>query len=149
MRITPGRSIVAVVLLLLIIQVIVPARTNPPTNPAADLRNARPAGDPAVAIFNRSCRDCHTNDTTWPWYSKVAPISWLIAHDVNDGRRELNLSEFGTYNDRRKARKLQELCDQVKKGEMPMWIYTVMHPDSKLQPGEVEALCALAPPATK
>ena len=91
------------------------------------------AGDPlatavwaeAVSVLERSCRDCHSNETTWPWYSSVAPVSWLVARDVNEGRKELNISEFGTYEPKKQQHKLEEACTQVKEGEMPMWIYVI------------------------
>lgn len=152
MRISAGKLILGLVVLFGLMQAIIPARTNPASDPSASLRAMRPSGDPAVAVMDRSCRDCHSNDTTWPWYSKVAPVSWLVAHDVNDGRGEFNMSEFATYEPQKQQRKLEEACEQVKKGEMPMWIYTLQHPDAKLQPGDVELICGLsqaAPPAPR
>lgn len=149
MRITPGKLIGALAVLFVVAQAIVPAKTNPPTDPAKTLKAVRPDLAEAVAVMERSCRDCHSNETTWPWYSSVAPISWLVAHDVNEGRGELNISEFGTYDARKQQHKLEEACDQVKNGEMPMWIYTLQHPDATLQPGDVDRICAasLAQPA--
>lgn len=127
-----------------VMQVVVPAKTNPTSDAAQSLRASRPANAAAVSVMERSCRDCHSNDTIWPWYSYVAPVSWLVTHDVNGGRRELNMSEFGTYDARKQQHKLEEACDQVKQGEMPMWIYTLQHPDAKLQPGDVETICSLS-----
>lgn len=142
MRITTGKLIGALAVLFVVAQAIVPAKTNPPTDPAKTLKAVRPDAADAVAVMERSCRDCHSNETTWPWYSSVAPISWLVAHDVNEGRGELNISEFGTYDARKQQHKLEEACDQVRNGEMPMWIYTIQHPDAKLQPGDVDRICA-------
>jgi hypothetical protein len=148
MRLTARNLTLGLIAALALMQLIVPARTNPPSDPAQSLRVARPDATHALDVMTRSCRDCHSNDTTWPWYSRVAPVSWVVVHDVNDGRRELNMSEFGTYNAKRQQRKLEEACQQVTKGEMPMWSYTVMHPQAKLQPGDVEAICSLAKPAS-
>lgn len=142
MRITAGKLIGAFAVLFVIAQAIVPAKTNPPTDPTKTLKAVRPDLTEAVAVMERSCRDCHSNDTTWPWYSSVAPVSWLVARDVNEGRKELNISEFGTYDAKKQQHKLEEACDQVKNGEMPMWIYTIQHPDAKLQPGDVDRICA-------
>lgn len=142
MRITPGKLIGALAVLFVVAQAIVPAKTNPPTDPTKTLKAVRPDLVEAVAVMDRSCRDCHSNQTTWPWYSSVAPISWLVAHDVNEGRGELNISEFGTYDVKKQQHKLEEACDQVKNGEMPMWIYTLQHPDAKLQPGDLDRICA-------
>ena len=147
MRITTGKVLGALAVLFGLMQVVVPARTNPPSDPAMAFRTVRPAGDRAVAIMERSCRDCHTNDTVWPAYTRIAPISWLAVHDVNEGRAELNLSEFGTYDAQKQQHKLEEVCEAVSSGEMPMWIHTLAHPEAKLRPGEVETLCALSRPA--
>jgi hypothetical protein len=147
-RLSAGRAALALAVLFVVIQVVVPARTNPPTDPSQSLWAVHPEAVEARAVIDRSCRDCHSNDTVWPWYSGIAPISWVVAHDVNEGRRELNVSTFGSYNDERQARKLQEACDQVKKGEMPMWMYTFQHPDTRLQPGDAEKICSLASPPT-
>lgn len=142
MRITPGKLIGALAVLFVAAQAIVPAKTNPPIDPAKTLEAVRPDLTEAATVMERSCRDCHSNATTWPWYSSVAPVSWLVARDVNEGRKELNISEFGTYDARTQQHKLEEACDQVKEGEMPMWIYTIQHPDAKLQPGDVDRICA-------
>src|SRR5206468_12536548 len=70
-------------------------------------------------MLQRSCNACHSNQTAWPWYSQVSPISWYLQHHVNEGRRELNFSDWATYDQRRAARKLTETCEEVKKGAMP------------------------------
>lgn len=144
MRISAGKLVGGLAIVFVLMQVVVPARTNPVTDPAMSFKAMRPAGDPAAAIMERSCRDCHTNDTVWPWYSRMAPVSWLVAHDVNEGRAELNLSEFGTYSAKKQQHKLEEVCEAVTSGEMPMWIHTLAHPEAKLRPGEVDTLCALS-----
>ena len=147
MRLTGRNLTLGLIATLVVMQAIIPARTNPPSDPATSLGAVRPDAGRALEVMNRSCRDCHSNDTTWPWYSHVAPVSWLVAHDVSEGRRELNISEFGTYNAKRQQRKLEEACQQVTKGGMPMWSYTVMHSEATLQPGDVEAICSLSKPA--
>ena len=103
--------------------------------------NPTERGQPAApadvqAILQRACYDCHSNETQWPWYSQVAPVSFLIARDVSDGRRELNFSLWSQYNERRKTRKLKEIAEQVEKGKMPQWYYVALHPDAKLSPAD-------------
>lgn len=78
-------------------------------------------------ILRSACYDCHSNETVYPWYSGVAPISWLVLHDIKEGRGELNFSEWTSYDLERKHHKLEELIEEVEEGEMPMKIYTVMH----------------------
>ena len=92
-------------------------------------------------ILSRSCNDCHSSKTTWPWYSQMAPISWLLADHVKDGRGELNFSEWATYSAKRKRRKLTEICEQVNKKEMPVSSYLWMHHDAALSPTDRNAIC--------
>lgn len=144
MRVDAGKVVLGLMGLFVVMQVVVPAKTNPDSDSTKSLRSLKPANTAALAVMDRSCRDCHSNDTIWPWYSYVAPVSWLVAHDVNEGRRELNMSEFGTYSEQKQQHKLEEACEQVKQGEMPMWIYTVQHPEATLQPGDADLICSLA-----
>jgi len=92
-------------------------------------------------IFVRSCNDCHTNKTTYPWYSNVAPLSWQIVDHIDHGRSHLNLSVWNTYELRKKRKKLDEICEQVTDGEMPLDQYLWLHFDAKLSPEDVKAIC--------
>lgn len=97
--------------------------------------------DPQVlSILDRSCGDCHSEATRYPWYSYVAPVSWLIKSDVVEGRQHLNLSRWGDYSMVRRQRSLSEIANQVRDREMPPWQYTVIHRDAKLSAGEVTAV---------
>ena len=95
-----------------------------------------------AAIFDRSCRDCHSNKTVWPWYTNVAPISWFIANHVNEGRHSLNLSEWGRLDRDRQDRKLRQICDEIQDGVMPLSTYTPLHPGSTLSEEDKKTLCA-------
>ncbi|MFY0686047.1 MAG: heme-binding domain-containing protein [Cyclobacteriaceae bacterium] len=79
-----------------------------------------------------ACYDCHSNQTEYPWYSYVAPVSWLIIKDTNEGREELNFSKWGTMAKRRKIRKLKEIGEEVEEKEMPMTVFTITHPEARL-----------------
>ena len=84
-------------------------------------------------ILKNSCYDCHSNETVWPWYSKIAPISWLISNDVIDGRKHLNFSEWEKlYSEKRNELK-KKIWEEVNKDEMPLDIYTYIHPSAKLE----------------
>jgi hypothetical protein len=72
-----------------------------------------------AAILQRSCNDCHSNRTVWRWYSNVAPASWLVSHDVREGRDALNLSEWTRYAPQKQHKLMEEICEQVTEGEMP------------------------------
>ena len=126
-----------VLVFLVVAQFIRPARTNPPIDPAKELQ----APQPVASILQRSCIDCHSNRTVWPWYAQVAPVSWLLADDVKDGRKELNFSEWTMFTPRRQANKLKQACEQVDEHEMPLWFYVPLHPKSKLTDADRKTLC--------
>lgn len=90
------------------------------------------------SILKVSCYDCHSNQTVYPWYSYVAPFSWLVAQDVREGRKELNFSEWGNQNRRRKINLLGDMTEEVESGKMPMKIYTFIHRDAKLDEKEIK-----------
>lgn len=83
----------------------------------------------------RACYDCHSNETQWPWYSNIAPISWLVEHDVAEGRRELNFSEAD-----RRLRRADEAAGQVRRDNMPQWYYVLLHPEANLSTAEKQTL---------
>lgn len=130
-------------------QFIPVARTNPPVDSSKAMAATLPVPAQVSAVLDRACQDCHSNRTVWPWYSQIAPISWFVVHDVNEGRRELNFSDWGRYTARRQDRKLKEICEQVDSGKMPMAVYTLMHPQSKLAPSDKKTLCEWTAEARK
>jgi hypothetical protein len=122
-------------LALVVMQVLPVDRADPPVNGPMEI------GDPVVAeIMERACVDCHTNHTTWPWYSKVAPVSWWIAHHIEEGREHLNFSEWGALAPDRQDHKLEEVVEYVENGEMPLPSYTWMHAGARLTDEERQAL---------
>ncbi len=126
------RILLVLVILLVIIQFI-PCKL-PQTN--HDTKNDIIANglvnDETANTIKASCYDCHSNQTHYPWYSRVAPVSWLLTSDVKEGRGELNFSEWNSYDKRRKIRKLGDIKEQVEKGDMPIPIYTLIHRNTKL-----------------
>lgn len=107
-------------------------RTNPPVvaEPPWDAPSTR-------EMARTACFDCHSNETRWPWYSAVAPASWLTIRDVNEGREELNVSEWGT---RREQADGDDAAEAVRDGSMPMPIYLPLHPEARLDDAERETL---------
>jgi hypothetical protein len=99
-----------------------------------------PAPAEVRAILERSCYDCHSTQTRWPWYSYVAPISWLMAYDIHEAREHLAMSNWGSYDAEEKAHKLEEVWEEVEEGEMPLWIYLPLHPEAELSNADKEAL---------
>jgi len=119
-----------------------PNRTAPFEVPAESLEGSTAVPADVSTILNRSCADCHSYRTNYPWYSNVSPASWFLQNHINDGRNELNLSVWNTYPARKKIRKLDEICEQVRDGEMPLPSYLWIHWDANMQPGDADALCA-------
>lgn len=136
------RALWVILAILVFGQAIRPSRTNPPINPPYEFTVVSSVPPATAAIFSRACNDCHSNRTIWPWYSKVAPSSWLVVYDVRAGRKEMNLSEWGTYTPKRQARLTKEICQEVTEGEMPGSMYPLMHPQAKLSSEDVQSICA-------
>ncbi len=135
------RLAIALLLVLVAIQIFRPARTNPQIDPKREI-HANLAVDPAVAsVLQRSCNDCHSHRTVWPWYSHVAPVSWLVVSDVNQGRKVLNFSEWAAYRLEKQQKQLSEICKEVSEGEMPGLSYTLVHRRAKLSRDDVTAVC--------
>lgn len=145
---TKGKKIllallIAPIVLLLLIQLVPFGRdhTNPPVS-------AEPTWDSPRTreLASRACFDCHSNETTWPWYANVAPVSWLVAHDVDEGRSKLNFSEWD-----KPQREWHEAAEEVEDGEMPMAIYVLLHSEASLTDDEtrelIDGLGKLNPPA--
>src|SRR5271154_4973997 len=120
--------VLAVVFVLL--QFTNPPRTNPPVIRDLMATNAPPPQ--VAAMLHAACYDCHSSETRWPWYSRAAPMSWLIANDVNEGRKNLNLSDWPNHNPMRAAKRLENMSDEINSGEMPLPKYTKIHADARL-----------------
>jgi hypothetical protein len=122
----PRIIIIALILGLLIVQAIRVERSNPPVQ--SDL-----VAKPEIKTLLRgACYNCHSNQTRWPWYAYVAPASWLAAHDVREGRENLNFSEWGTLSIKSQSRELEKIAHRVIEGEMPPWYYTMVHREGRL-----------------
>lgn len=108
------------------IQFVPVQRSNPP------VEGEVPAPANVRTILRRACYDCHSNETVWPWYSHVAPFSWLLARDVRGGREELNFSTWNRIATQQQVKKLKESWEEVAEGEMPPWFYLGVHRDAAL-----------------
>ncbi len=104
------------------------------TNPPEDVHQ----------ILKSSCYDCHSNQTRYPWYSHIAPVSYWMADHIRHGKGELNFSNWDSYGPRKKIRKLEEVVETVKSGEMPMEEYTWTHGDARLTTEQQQAIVAWA-----
>ncbi|MGH9664284.1 MAG: heme-binding domain-containing protein [Bryobacteraceae bacterium] len=111
-----------------------------PESPVAPLLAGAHVPPEVLATIERSCRDCHSEATQYPWYSYVAPASLLINKDVRRGREHLNLSRWGNYSLIRRERSLSEIANQVRDGDMPLAMYTLLHRGAKLSKAEADAI---------
>lgn len=112
----------------------------PQTNPS--VTSDIPTAPEVKTILRRACYDCHSNETVYPWYSRIAPVSWLVWRDVAEGREELNFSTWSQYSVKKQGKKLHESWENIEEGEMPPWYYTILHPEARLSPADRQILRA-------
>jgi len=120
----------ALVVVFVGLQFTNPARTNPPV--VHDFLAAEDPPPPLAAMFRSACYDCHSYETKWPWYSHIAPVSWLIADDVQGGRRHLNFSDWPVDDAGRAAKRLDNASEELGYKEMPPAKYQAIHPAARL-----------------
>jgi hypothetical protein len=124
-----------------VLQFFQPHVGNPPSDPSASFESVVKPPQEVASTLNRACKDCHSHETVWPWYSRVSPVSWLVARDVEKGRKHLNLSQWNIYGAEMSRARINEMCEEAKAGKMPLSQYVAMHPDARLSAADVSALC--------
>lgn len=131
------KVILAIIIgILVLIQFIRIDKTNPQFDIKYDYFSTVNTPDEVQRILKESCYDCHSNETNYPWYSNVSPVSWLLKSHVNEGREHMNFSEWGQYTAGQKNKLVEESMEEIKENKMPLKSYTLMHPESKLTPQE-------------
>lgn len=120
------KTLIILIVILVAIQFIPVNKTNPTVTAELD------APTEIISVFKRSCYDCHSNETAWPWYSSIAPVSWLVAGDVKDARAHLNFSEWGNLSRKDRVKMKEEIWEEIEKEKMPLWKYNIMHPEASL-----------------
>jgi len=123
------------------IQLIRPERTNLPVEPGRAIQAQQGIARQLVAVLDRACNNCHSNHSVWPSYAEIAPVSWLVARGVSEGRKAVNFSESTSYSPDRQQALLSLSCKDVKEGRMPMGGYALMYPEAKLSAQDVETVC--------
>lgn len=119
----------------------IPTRTNQNTEIASsDFIKTNKVPEDVGRMLRTSCYDCHSNNTNYPWYSRVQPVGWFLENHINTGKAELNLSEFGSWSVRKQKSKLKSMASQVEKDEMPLSSYTFIHRNSRLSKESKKAL---------
>ena len=126
------KILIGVVIVLVGIQFIRIDKTNPPVDASKDFMTITDPPEEVEKLIRTSCYDCHSNESTYPWYSNVAPVSWWVKDHINEAREELNFSEWGTYEWKRTDHKLEECAEEVDEGEMPLKSYLIAHSEARL-----------------
>lgn len=124
-------------------QLVRPERTNPATDASRTIQAQMGAASRLSVVLDRACRDCHSNATVWPWYSRVAPVSWLMAYGVKKGRDVLNFSEWASYSPEQQRILLAMSCRDATEDKMP-GVYANLRPETRLSAHDVETICAAA-----
>jgi len=122
-------------------QVVRPDRANPLTDTSQTIQAHMGTLNGLTAVVDRACSDCHSNTTRWPWYTQIAPASWVMAYAVAEGRKAVNFSEWAAYSPERQRGLLAASCRDVTKGTMP-GVYAVLHPEMQLSNRDIETICA-------
>lgn len=125
-------------------QLIRPARANPATDPGRTIQAHIGTANGLAAVLDRACGDCHSNRTVWPWYTEVAPVSWLMVYGVRSGRNAVNFSEWAAYPPARQRELLDLACRDVSQGKMPGSAWIMLHPEARLSAQDIETICAAA-----
>lgn len=128
------KAAIGVAVLLLVLQLVPVDRSNPPVTAALS------PGGAVEDVLRAACMDCHSNETVWPWYSRVAPVSIWVARHVEEGREHFNLSTYGEAEARRQDHMMEEVIEVMESGEMPLRSYTLGHPEARLTDVQRELL---------
>jgi len=134
------KIIIGLIATLVIIQFFRIDKTNPTSDATLELFAVEQVPTELERIVKTSCFDCHSNQVTYPWYSNVAPVSWVVKKHINEGRDELNFSEWGSYSIKRKLHKLEEIEEMVGDAEMPLPGYLLIHGEARLSKSQQKSL---------
>lgn len=127
-------------LAFIVIQFIHPARNKAEGAQPNYIGNKMPVPHDVQEVLRRACNDCHSNNTSYPWYSKLQPVDWWLTSHINDGKKHLNFDEYTHRSLRYQYHKMEEVVEQVENGEMPLESYTWIHKEAKLTAAEKELL---------
>ena len=135
---------VGLVVVIAAAQFIRPDRTNPPTDASRSIQAHLGTASELMPVLNRACGDCHSNTTEWDRYTQIAPMSWVVAYAVSEGRKAVNFSEWSAYSPDRQRVLLAQSCGDASKGKMPGSIYITLRPEARLSAQDIETICAVA-----
>ena len=130
----------ALIAILILIQFIPTDRSVEAKDPALHLFNTTDVPEEVQILLKNSCADCHSDNTAYPWYAKIQPVSKWIQGHIDHGRKKMNFAAWGSYSDKRKNRKIEECMEELKDRTMPLKSYTFLHPKAKLSDDEINLL---------
>jgi len=134
-------GIIAVAIIFAAAQLIRPTFSNPQIEPGKPIEETVAVPAEVQMVLSRSCNDCHSNKTVYPWYTLITPANWFMADHIDHGRSHLNMSEWGNYTNDQKVRKLEEICEEVSAGNMPLPSYLLLHRDAVLTQDQKDLVC--------
>jgi len=130
------KILIVLVVLLVVIQFIHPARNANAKVTDKDITHVATAPDSVLTVLKRDCFDCHSNSTVYPWYSQLQPVDWWLTHHIHEGKEHLNFSEFGAYPAQKQVKKLTQIAKSVREGWMPLDSYLWIHKNAIMTDGE-------------
>ena len=136
------QAAVVLVVVFAAAQLVRPERANPPIDASRTIQAHGGTASGLSAVLDRACGQCHSNTTVWPWYTTIAPVSWLMAYGVKQGRKAVNYSDWAAYPPERQRALLVASCQDASSGKMPGSPYTLLYPETRLAPQDVETICA-------
>jgi hypothetical protein len=136
------RTLIIAALVIGTAQFIRPDTSVPASAPAQDLITLTQPDAEVSALLRTACYDCHSNETTYPWYDRITPVNWWVQHHVDEGRAEGNFSRWGLLPEKKRKHFAEEAVEYIEAGEMPLPSYTWMHGDARLAPSHKEALAS-------
>ena len=136
------QAAVVFIIVLAAAQFVRPERANPATDAHRTIQAHVGTASGLVAVLDRACSDCHSNATVWPWYTQVAPVSWLMVQAVMEGRKAVNFSEWAAYSPDQQRTLLAVSCDDATRQDA--WTYTLVRPETQLSAQDVETICVAA-----
>ncbi|PWG78455.1 heme-binding domain-containing protein [Pararcticibacter amylolyticus] len=134
------RIVIILLSLLAVCQFFRPERNSGITGGPDAIQNVTQVPDTVMSVLRNACYDCHSNRTEYPWYTNIQPVGWWLADHVKEGKGELNFDAFGTYSPEKALHKLDESEEVIRKGEMPLKSYLLLHPKAKLSDKQKEMI---------
>ena len=130
------KILLALLVVFIAIQFIQPAHNKSVQVLSTDFAKIYTVPDSVKSLLHNACHDCHSNNTSYPWYSNIQPMAWMMAKHIKNGKEKLNFSDFGINTTRKQMSKLKEISNQIKDDEMPLSSYELMHKNARLSQNE-------------